>query len=59
MVLRRSFDKRSASLPLVIPYVSSTTSLPSNIDFKVDTEAEIKWEYRGDIREYFNESEIV
>ena len=28
-------------------------------DFEVDTKAEIKWDYRGDIREYFNESKIV
>ena len=28
-------------------------------DFQVDTKAEIKWDYRGDIREYFNESKIV
>ena len=28
-------------------------------DFQVDTKAEIKWDYRGDIREYFNESYIV
>ena len=24
-----------------------------------DTKAEIKWDYRGGIREYFNESKIV
>ena len=28
-------------------------------DFQVDAKAEIKWDYRGDIREYFNESKIV
>ena len=28
-------------------------------DFQVDTEEEIKWDYRGDIKEYFNESYIV
>ena len=25
----------------------------------MDSKAEIKWDYRGDIREYFNESKIV
>ena len=28
-------------------------------DFQVDAKAEIKWDYRVDIREYINESEIV
>ena len=28
-------------------------------DFLVDAKAEIKWDYREDIREYFNESKIV
>ena len=28
-------------------------------DFQVDAKAEIKWDYRGDIREYLNESKIV
>ena len=28
-------------------------------NFQVDAKAEIKWDYRGDIREYFNESKIV
>ena len=28
-------------------------------DFQVDSKAKIKWNYRGDIREYFNESKIV
>ena len=28
-------------------------------DFQVDTKAEIKWDYRGDIREYFSESKFV
>ena len=28
-------------------------------DFHVDSQAEIKWGYGGDIREYFNESKIV
>ena len=28
-------------------------------DFQVDAKAEIKWDYRGDIKEYFNESNIV
>ena len=28
-------------------------------DFQVDTKAEIKQDYRGDIRDYFNESKIV
>ena len=27
-------------------------------NFQVDSKAEIKVDYRGDIREYFNESEI-
>ena len=27
--------------------------------FREGTEAEIKWNYRGDIREYFNESKIA
>ena len=28
-------------------------------NFQVDAKAEIKWDYRGDIREYFNESKIA
>ena len=28
-------------------------------DFQVDSKTEIKLDYRGDIREYFNESKIV
>ena len=28
-------------------------------NFQVDSKAEIKLDYRGDIREYFNESKIV
>ena len=28
-------------------------------NFKVDAKAEIKLDYRGDIREYFNKSKIV
>ena len=28
-------------------------------DFQVDAKVEIKCDYRGDIREYFNESKIV
>ena len=28
-------------------------------DFQVDSKAKIKWDYMGDIREYFNESKIV
>ena len=28
-------------------------------NFKVDYKAEIKWGYRGDTREFFNESKIV
>ena len=28
-------------------------------DFQVDSKAKIKWDYRGDIREYFNESKFV
>ena len=28
-------------------------------DFQVDAKEKIKWDYRGDIREYFNESKIV
>ena len=28
-------------------------------DFQMDAKAEIKWDYRGDIREYFNVSKIV
>ena len=28
-------------------------------NFQVDSKAEIKLDYRGDIKEYFNESEIV
>ena len=28
-------------------------------DFQVDSKAEIKGDYRGDIREYVNESKIV
>ena len=28
-------------------------------DVQVDAKAEIKWDYRRDIREYFNESKIV
>ena len=28
-------------------------------DFQVDSKAKIKGDYRGDIREYFNESKIV
>ena len=28
-------------------------------NFQVDSKAEIKLDYKGDIREYFNESKIV
>ena len=28
-------------------------------DFQVDAKAKVKWDYKGDIREYFNESKIV
>ena len=27
-------------------------------DFQVDAKAKIKWDYRGDIRDYFNESKF-
>ena len=38
-------------------YVSSLVRESQN--FQVDSQAEIKLDYRGDIREYFNESKIV
>ena len=38
-------------------YDSSRVSGGQN--FQVDSKAEIKVDYRGDIREYFNESKIV
>ena len=28
-------------------------------DFQVDSKAKVKWDYKVDIREYFNESKIV
>ena len=28
-------------------------------NFQVDSKAEIKWDHRADIREYFNESENI
>jgi len=28
-------------------------------DFQVDSKAEVKWDYRGDNREYLSESKIV
>ena len=28
-------------------------------NFQVDAKAEIKWDYRGDMRKYFNETKIV
>ena len=35
------------------------TQVGSEEDFQVDAKAEIKWDYRGNVREYFNESKIV
>ena len=36
-----------------------TSQVKGGLDFQVDAMADIKGDYRGDIREYFNESKIV
>ena len=43
--------------PRMVWYDSSRARGGQN--FQVDTKAEIKLDYTGDIREYFNESKIV
>ena len=41
-------------------YISGWANAPSGgKDFRVDIKADIKWDYRGDIRKYFKESKVV
>ena len=39
--------------------VYDSSRVGGGYSFQVDSKAEIKWDYRGDIREYFNESTMV
>ena len=39
--------------------ISDLPDLDLSSTLFLDSKAEIKWDYRGDIREYFNESKIV
>ena len=54
-LLLRGLDKSDG--PRMGWYDSSRVRGGQN--FQVDSKAEIKWDYKGDIREYFNESKIV
>ena len=58
--VRSRSGRSEIDLSLTLFLVFTTHPPPHKLFSQVvDTKAKIKWDYRGDVREYFNESKIV